>query len=162
MPSFNVEIPIGGTVYEYQTDVIRVEWQEDRSDYRILDNSVETDVRAKLPIISIETVLVAQDTDAEGVSAADLYELIQAEVRVGNTVRFIVDPTKSAPNSPTPTVTVVTAPDGQPEAYHVEQGADRLRRSLRLRGDTWLDPSDTSLGGDRELIDDLNSLSDPL
>ena len=162
MPTFRLDIPSGAASYVYQTDVIRIEWREDRSDYRILDDSVETDVRAKLPLISIETVLVSKNTNADGTSATDLYELIQAEVRAGNSVDFVPDPTAPAPNSTTPSVGVVTAPDGQPEAYHVEQGADRLRRSLRLRGDTWLDPSDTSLGGDRELIDDLNSLSDPL
>ena len=159
MPTFRLDIPSGASSYVYQTDVIRVQWQEDRSDYRILDNSVSTDVRAKLPIISIETVLVSENTNADGISATDLYELIQAEVRAGNSVDFIPDPTASAPNSSTPSVGVVTAPDGQPEAYRVERGADRLRRSLKLRGDTWLDPSVTA---DKDLIDDLNSLSDPL
>lgn len=152
---------INATDYDYQADIVRVRWEEDSDSYSRLDNVVERDVRSYLPTIEFQTVLVAQNSNANGTSAAELYDLIRKENAAGNTVTFVPNTSKSAPNSATPSVDVVTR-GGPPEAYETEKGSERLRRSLVLQGANWLDPSDTSVGGDKETIDDLNSLSSPL
>jgi len=149
---------IAGTDYDYEADRVVVEWEEDADRYRRLDNVVEKDVRALLPVISFEAVLVARNANASGVSAADLYELIRTENTAGNTCTFTPDTSASAPNSATPSVDILTR-SPPPTPYRLDQKAERLRRSLTLQGARWLDPSVTA---DKELIDDLNSLSEPI
>jgi len=150
---------IAGTDYDYQADEIALRWEEDRDNFRRVDLKVETDIRSKLPVISFTAVLVAENANAEGVSAAELYELIEQEVAAGNTATFVPDTSLSAPNSATPSLDVVTRGGGHPPSYRIEQGTDRLQRSLKLQGARWLDPSVTA---DKNLIDDLTSLQDPL
>lgn len=150
---------IAGTDYDYQADEIAIRWEEDRDNFRRVDLVVESDIRSKLPVISFRSVLVAENANAEGVSAAELYDLIEQEVAAGNTATFVPDVSLSAPNSATPSIEVVTRGGGHPASYRVEQGADRLRRALKLQGARWLDPNVTA---DKDLIDDLTSLQDPL
>ena len=156
------QIPSGANSYRYEIDVIDISWNQDRSDYRLLDLNVETDVRAVQPIVTFEAVMVADGANATGTSAADLYELIREQEAQGNVSTFVPDPNATGPSGSTVEIDVVTAPDGYPNAYRVEQSGDRLRRTIRLQGAKWLDPSDTGAGSDKEQIDDINSLSDPL
>jgi hypothetical protein len=153
---------IAGTDYDYEADQITVSWQEDRDDYRRLDDQIDVDVRRKLPVIQWQAVMVAANSNADSLSAAGLYSKIEREVEAGNTASFVPDINASAPNSATPSLDIVTRPDGHPKSYAIEQGQDRLTRSFSVQSAKWLDPSDTTAGGDRELIDDLHSLSDPL
>lgn len=148
---------INGTDYDYQADVVQVQWQEDSSSYRRLDGVMERDVRRIQATINFESVLVAQNGNATGVSAAELYDLIRDANANNNTVTLLPDTSASAPNSATPSVDVVTRPP-PPDAYELEKGADRLRRSLTVQSD-WLDPK---LTADKEIIDDLNSLDTTL
>lgn len=148
---------IAGTDYDYQTDVVRVDWEEDSDTFARVDLKIERDVRAYKAVITFETVLVAENSNATGTGAADLYDLIRENNAAGNTVSFVPDISASAPNSATPSVPIVTR-GGPPQAYQTEKGADRLRRSLTIQSARWLDPSDTTTGGDKETIDDLNAL----
>jgi len=153
---------IAGSDYDYEADTISVSWQEDRANYRLLDETVDVDVRNKLPIIEWEAVMVAANNNASGLSGAGLYELIEREVEAGNTVTFVPDISASAPNSGTPSVNVVTQGGGHPKSYQIETSAERLRRTFSVQGARWLDPSDTTTGGDKDTIDDLHALSDSL
>jgi len=147
---------IAGTDYDYAADQITIRWSEDRDTYRRVDGVVETDIRQKLPIIEWESVMVAENTNASGLSGAELFEKIQREVSAGNDVSFVPDISASAPNSTTPSLGVVTRGDSHPASYELEQSTERLTRSFSVQGDRWLDPSVTA---DANLIDDLNSLS---
>lgn len=157
MPDVTSRFTIDGTDYDYEADVVTVQWQEDSASYRRLDGVMERDIREYKAIISFETVLVSENANASGTSAVELYDLIRDANVNNNTVTFVPDTSASAPNSPTPSVDVVTQPP-PPQAYELEQGADRLRRSLTLQSD-WLDPTVTA---DKDLIDDLNSLDTTL
>jgi len=148
---------INGTDYDYEADVVSVEWNEDSTSYRRLDGVIERDVRRYQATISFETVLVAANGNASGTPAAELYDLIRNANENNNTVTFVPDTSANAPNSATPSVDVVTRPPA-PQAYQLEQGADRLRRSLTLQSN-WLDPTVTA---DKDIIDDLNSLDTTL
>jgi len=150
---------IAGTDYDFQADQITMQWSEDRDTYRRLDDVVETDVRRKLPIIQWQSVLVAENANAQGLSGADLYEKIEREIAAGNSATFVPDISASAPNSATPSVGIVTRGGSHPNSYQLEQSTERLTRSFEVQGDRWFDPSVTA---DADLIDDLNSLSDAL
>lgn len=150
---------INGTDYDYRADQLTVRWREDRTDYQRVDYQIDTDIRAKLPLIQWEAVLVAQNANATGVSAADLYAKIEREVAAGNSASFVPDISASAPNSATPSLGIVTRSGGHPPAYETEQSEILLTRTFTVQGARWLQPSVTA---DKDLIDDLNSLSDPL
>lgn len=154
---------INGTSYDYQTDIIRIDFDTDEDDYRRLDEVVDTDRREKLAVVTFESVLVAQNANAEGVGASDLYQKIQTEVAAGNAVTFIPDTSiSSGYNTNPPEIGVKTKKGGAPRVYETEKGADRLMRSMQLQSDRWLDPTDTTAGGDKETIDDLNDLQSSL
>lgn len=153
---------INGTDYDYTADVIVVEWTYDADRFKRVDGVIESDVRRQVPRIQFESVLVAQNANATGTSAAELYDLIRKENAAGNTCAFIPDIAATGGTGPGPVQVDIVTRGSPPVAYQTEQGAERLRRSLTIQGNKWLDPSDTSPGGDKEVIDDLNSLSDPL
>lgn len=155
---------IAGTDYDYQTDVIRIEWENDGDDYRRLDEVVDVDRREKLAIITFESVFVSQNANSSNIGAADLYQLLETEVAEnGNSAKFIPDISISSGfNTNPPEVSIVPRMGGMPVVYETEKGADRLMRSMQVQSATWLDPTDTAAGGDKETIDDLNDLQSAL
>jgi hypothetical protein len=151
---------VGSTVYEYKTDSITIEWEEDRQNYRRLDNFVVTEIRSKKAIVRFEGVFDAENTNAQGVGAAELFELIEDATRAGSSVDFVPDISlTSGFNTNPPRVVVVTSSGGIPTSYKKEKGADRLRRTMVLESNKWLDPTVTS---DRDTIDDIHDLQGTL
>jgi hypothetical protein len=150
---------IGSADYDYRADQVEVRFVEDRDDFRRVDGVVVTDVRRKLPVIRWRSVMVAANANAGGLSAAELFEEIEQEVAAGTTVEFVPDPTASAPNSTTPSVEIVTRSRRPPASYRLEESTERLTRAFEVQGARWLDPSDAA---DKDIIDDLNSLTPTL
>ena len=143
---------IDGTAYDYLTDQVRLSWRYDRTDVVLLNDQAKTDVRRQQARIEVTGVWEAANSNATGTSAAELYDLIRA----ATTTTLRPDTTKSA------TVDVLTADRGAPDAYQTQKGTPRRGRTLRLQGASRLDPTDTTAGGDKETIDALNALTDPL
>lgn len=155
---------IAGTDYDYQTDRVQIKWDRGASDYRRLDEVVDIDRRKQRAIIVFESVLVSQNANSTNVGAAELYQLMETEVvQNDNTVTFIPDTSISSGfNTNPPQINVVPVQGGRPIVYKKKKGSKRLMRSMRVQSDTWLDPTDTTAGGDKETIDDLNDLQGTL
>lgn len=154
---------IAGTDYDYETDVLRIEWERGADDYLRLDEVIDIDRREQRCIITFETVMVAANTNAESYGAADLYQLMETEAVNGNTITFVPDISISSGfNTNPPQINIVPRKGGRPKVREKEKGAERLQRSMTVQSDTRLDPTDTTAGGDKETIDDLNDLDSVL
>ena len=138
----------------YTADVVRVEWEYDRDTYRRLDNVQETDVRAQRCVVSWEGVLVAENTDAEGLHAAALYEKIRSQRAAGNAVELEPDVDARDSSNNKIAFEIITAGD-PPEAFRTEQSSEQLRRSLDVYSRSWFDPSSATVSA----INDLSTIA---
>ena len=144
----------GGSDRDYRVSTVRIEWEEDRADYRRLDENMEVDVRAKLPVITLQGVFEAQNSNATNFGPTELWEEIEKQVRNSNTVTLTPDTTHAGPNTDPVAVDIVTRSGGAPVALESQKGTYQLAGGLQVQGDQYLDPSVTA---DKDLIDDLNS-----
>jgi len=138
----------------YQADVIRVAWEQDRDSYRRLDDVVETDVRAQRAIITWESVMSAENSDAQGVRAADLYKKITSQRSFGNDVKLEPD-VDARDNSNNRIVIDIVSRGDPPLAFQTEQSTERLSRSFKVVSRNWLDPTSSTVAN----INDLSSIA---
>jgi len=138
----------------YQADVIRVAWEQDRDSYRRLDDVVETDVRAQRAIITWESVMSAENADAQGLRAAALYEKIRAQRAAGNDVKL--EPDVDARDSSGSRIVIGIVTRGSPPlAFQAEQSTERLQRSFKVGSREWFDPTSSTVAN----INDLSSIA---